>query len=337
MHTQKTAWKRISAAIAAILAMTMVGCGTSDPSKAAESRAEEPKTSFSVTDSFGHKVDFKTRPQRVCLLSATLLSIWYDLGGTAACTPSLTGNEKLQPAHAAAIKKVPKVGMIYAVNLERILATNPDLVIAPGAVSQNVTDKLSSQGIPVLNIKTRSLDEVLQTYQTLGKVLSHTKEAKKRSSQISAQVKSTVNKMPADGKRVAILFATATSISLKLNNSIAGSMAKLLKLKNIASSAIPDDPNAETATLSVEKITQQQPDIIMVTSMVQNNALARQIVNRELTSNPAWQAVDAVRKKKIIYLPQQYFLFNGGPNYPDSVAYMAASVHPEIFGKPIEP
>lgn len=227
--------------------------------------------------------------------------------------------------------------MIYAVNLERILATNPDLVIAPGAVSQNVTDKLSSQGIPVLNIKTRSLDEVLQTYQTLGKVLGHTKEAKKRSSQISAQVKSTVNKMPADGKRVAILFATATSISLKLNNSIAGSMAKLLKLKNIASSAIPDDPNAETATLSVEKITQQQPDIIMVTSMVQNNALARQIVNRELTSNPAWQAVDSVRKKKIIYLPQQYFLFNGGPNYPDSVAYMAASVHPEIFGKPIEP
>ena len=225
--------------------------------------------------------------------------------------------------------------MIYAVNLERMLATNPDLVIAPGAVSQNVTDKLSSQGIPVLNIKTRSLDEVLQTYQTLGKVLGHTKEAKKRSSQISAQVKSTVNKMPADGKRVAILFATATSMSLKLNNSIAGSMAKLLKLKNIASSAIPDDPNAETATLSVEKITQQQPDIIMVTSMVQNNALARQTVNRELTSNPAWQAVDAVRKKKIIYLPQQYFLFNGGPNYPDSVAYMAASVHPEIFGNPL--
>jgi len=71
--------------------------------------------------------------------------------------------------------------------------------------------------------------------------------------------------------------------------------------------------------------------------MVQNNALARQIVNREFTSNPSWQAVDAVRKKKIIYLPQQYFLFNGGPNYPDSVAYMAASVHPEIFGKPIEP
>ncbi|WP_446919591.1 hypothetical protein, partial [Klebsiella pneumoniae] len=78
MHTQKTAWKRISAAIAAILAMTMVGCGTSDPSKGGESRAEEAKTSFSVTDSFGHKVDFKTRPQRVCLLSATLLSIWYD-------------------------------------------------------------------------------------------------------------------------------------------------------------------------------------------------------------------------------------------------------------------
>ena len=191
--------------------------------------------------------------------------------------------------------------MIYAVNLERMLATNPDLVIAPGAVSQNVTDKLSSQGIPVLNIKTRSLDEVLQNYQTLGKVLGHTKEAKKRCSQISAQVKSTVDKMPADGKRVAILFATATSMSLKLNNSIAGSMAKLLKLKNIASSAIPDDPNAETATLSVEKITQQQPDIIMVTSMVQNNALARQIVNRELTSNRL--AGSGCRTKKENHLP----------------------------------
>lgn len=126
MHTHKTAWKRISTAMAAILTMAMVGCGISDPSKGGESRAEEAKTSFSITDSFGHKVDFRTKPQRVCLLSATLLSIWYDLGGTAACTPSLTGNEKLQPAHAAAIKKVPKVGMIYAVNLERILATNPN-------------------------------------------------------------------------------------------------------------------------------------------------------------------------------------------------------------------
>lgn len=327
--------QRITACLVTALILVTAACGTSKSSTHTSDTTAD--TAFSITDSFGKKVDFKEKPKRVCLLSATLLSVWYDVGGTAVCTPSFTGNEKFPPKIATKVKDVPKVGMIWSVNMEQVLAANPDLVIAAGAVSAPVTEKISAQGIPVLNIKTRSLQELQTAYKDFGILVGQPEQAAKRSMKIGSQVNGIVKKMPNDHTRVAILYTTASSTALKLDNSISGSMAKLLHMENIASTAVPDNPNAETTTLNVEKIAKEQPDYLMVTSMVMTNAQGRQLADKELRSNPAWQTVDAVRKNKIIYLPHQYFLFNAGPQYADSVKYMAASVHPEIFGKPVEP
>ena len=63
---------------------------------------------------------------------------------------------------------------------------------------------------------------------------------------------------------------------------------------------------------------------------------AKASLEQQFASNPAWQAVDAVRNGKIVYLPQQYFLYNAGPHYADAARYLAASLRPDVYGSPAE-
>lgn len=71
--------------------------------------------------------------------------------------------------------------------------------------------------------------------------------------------------------------------------------------------------------------------------MIGSNDEAKAKLDEQFASNQAWQAVNAVRNGKVIYLPQQYFLYNAGPYYADVVEYLAACLHPDVYGEPVEP
>ncbi len=188
-----------------------------------------------------------------------------------------------------------------------------------------------------LSVKVRSFEDLVNTYQIFGALNGTQQLIDQRIDQISHQRDEILAKWPGDDISVAILYVTAQSLSVKLGNSIAGEMAATLGVNNIASGLAPDNPGSETATLDVEVIVADQPDHVLVTSMIASNEEAKTRMDEQFASDSAWQAVDAVREHRIIYLPQQYFLFNAGPYYADALEYLAASLHPEIYGQPVEP
>jgi len=192
-------------------------------------------------------------------------------------------------------------------------------------------------GIATVLLRVRSHRDLQQVYRAFGVLGGNPELAGQRLAAIDARYSEILAKAPKKPLSVAILFVTADTISVKLDNSIAGQMANDLGLTNIASGATPDNPGSETTPLDIEFIVARQPDHVLVTSMVGNNDLARQTLQTQLDQNPAWKAIDAIREGRISYLPQQYFLFNAGPYYDDALAYLAATVHPEVFGAPVEP
>ena len=90
----------------------------------------------------------------------------------------------------------------------------------------------------------------------------------------------------------------------------------------------------DSSPMDIEFLAKNQPDIILVTSMIANNDEAKAKLESNFNNNSAWQAIDAVREGRIRYLPQQYFLFNAGPYYPEALEYLAASVRPDVYGEP---
>ena len=310
------------------------------PSASASTALSLSSESFplTVTDTAGRQVTLEKRPERVVFLSGTPLNVWYDAGGTAVGRPKLTDNIRLGADYAETIKALPSVGMPYATDSEAVAGLQPDLVVGVEGPHDAAIEAFQKLGINSILVKIRSLDDLRQTYKVFGILGGSSEVAAQRIAAIEEQCQQVVSKTPQEEKAsVVILFVTSDSLAVKRDNSIAGQMVLQLGLSNIASSSTPDNPGSETTPLDIEYIVSKQPDHVFVTSMMGSNEQARETFQEQLESNPAWQSINAVREGRIHYLPQQYFLFNAGPYYGDALAYLAASIHPDIFGAPVEP
>ncbi len=288
---------------------------------------------LTIVDYWGYETVLESLPERVGVLSGTLLNIWYDLGGTSACTSDLSGNLKVHQQYEEEIRALPSVGAVYSLNLESIIAQELDLVIVQAGVQTDAAKALRDMGIPVISLLPRTFESLTEIYRLFGQILGQEELAQERINILTQERQSYIDLAPEDGKRVAILYLTSSSLSVKLNSSIAGDIANSLGIGNIADGLPPDTIGSENTPLDIEYLVEQDPDMILVTSMVGNNALAEETMERQFAENQAWQSVDAVAQGHVAYLPQEYYLYNAGPYYGEAVHYMACAVYPEIFGE----
>lgn len=287
-----------------------------------------------VTDYFGDETVLKALPERIAVVSGTPLVIWYDLGGKSICTSNIAdGNLKLTEGREEEMLALPEVGPVYSLNMEALVAQNPDLIITQAGVQSSVTESLREMGYPVISVMPRDFQEVLDCYRVFGAILGAEDLAEKKIADLAAEQESYISKAPTEGKRVVMLYLTASSLSVKLDSSIAGGIARDLHIQNIASNLPPDTIGSENTPLDIEYIVEQNPDMILVTSMIGSNELAVETMEKHFAENQAWSTVPAVTEGRVYYLPQEYFLYNAGPYFNEAVRYMACTVYPEIYGE----
>ncbi len=288
---------------------------------------------LTVTDALGYETTIETAPQKVAVLSGTPMNIWYDLGGKSICTSDVSANIRLTEGYEEEICALPTVGQVYALNTEAVVEQRPDLIIAQLGTQNTVAASLRDMGFDVIITHIRSLKDVMDTYRAFGKILEQNELAEQRISELAAGRDAVVEQLPDTQPSVVILYVTSKSLAVKLDNSIAGDIAAILELDNIASNLPPDTIGSETTPLDIEYIVEQDPDYVLVTTMISSNEEARATVEEQFASNPAWSSVEAISEGRVIYLPQQYFLYNAGPYYVDAITYMAKGIYPEIYGE----
>lgn len=333
--------------LAALGAILTVGCasssrmgGLSNVKSAPKAEAEQPPIivkgdtyPLTITDYLGVETVLEKPPARPAVLSGTPLNVWYDLGGKSVCTSDISSNLKLIPEYEDELKNLPMVGPVYSINLEAVIAQQPDLVIAQVGTQSTPAKELRRMGYKVITTYIRSFDDVVATYRAFGSILDqrHLAEAKIKALQECKDA--IVSKVPQKGKSVVILYVTARTLAVKLNNSIAGDVANILRLENIAASLPPDTIGSEHTPLDIEYIVGKNPDYVLVTSMIASNEEAKRVMEHEFSKNPAWKGVKAIQAGRVVYLPQQYFLYNAGPYYCEAIEIMAKGIYPELFGE----
>ncbi|MDD7280113.1 MAG: ABC transporter substrate-binding protein [Oscillospiraceae bacterium] len=288
---------------------------------------------LTVRDYLKYETTIESKPERVAVMSGTPLNIWYDLGGKSVCTSDVSSNIRLTEGYEDEIKALPQIGPVYSIDMESVIAEEPDLIIAQVGTQSTQGSKLREMGYNVIQTNIRGFDDVVATYRAFGKLLGQNELAEQRISELEKGKKEITDKLPDDDISVVILYVTSKSLAVKLDNSIAGDIAKILELDNIASDLPPDTVGSETTPLDIEYIVENDPDYVLVTTMISSNAEARKTVEEQFASNPAWNSVNAVNEGRVIYLPQQYYLYNAGPYYVDAIEYMAQSIYPEIYGE----
>jgi iron complex transport system substrate-binding protein len=272
-------------------------------------------------------VELAKKPVRVVSLSNSYLSFVEVAKGDLVGVVSAKAAKAKIPAKFA---QLPTVGEVYNVNTEALVNLKPDLILGNKNQHEKLVPILEANHIPILLFSTKSYEDVKRTLTSIGKIYGHEAEATAKIKAMDAEIASIVAKVPHKQLKVAIIHATPSNVTVELDGSIAGDVAKRLGFTNVAVGAAPLKDNPERTPYSMEVLVQQNPDVIFITSMGEPGKIEARL-KLDIKSNPSWNSLQAVQKNKIYVLPENLFLLNPGLAYPEAVKFMAKTIYPEVF------
>ncbi|MBE8949667.1 MAG: ABC transporter substrate-binding protein [Quinella sp. 3Q1] len=313
--------KKILSAIL-IAGFLLTGCGTEKNSPPAE--MEQAQVFATIDDDAGRKVILQQKPTRIVVTSASFLEPLHAVGGVIVGRPD---SKNKMPDWA---KDLASVGAVYQIDVERLLNCAPDLVIVNKGMNEKLLPVLEENKIPALVVELKTYDDVKRGLKNFSAISGDTQAGEKIIADMDAAIKAIVERVPKEKLRVAILHSTAQGLTVQLDGSIAGSIAKMFGWENVASGMTPLEKNPDAAPYSMETLAEQNPEIIFVTSMGDLDEI-KSNMTRAIAENAAWQAIGAVKDNRLYFLPQDLFLLSPGLRYPEAVKTMAQLIYSDKF------
>ena len=274
-----------------------------------------PAFPVTVTDDDGQTVTIEREPQRLITLAPSNTEIVYALGiGDRLVAVSDYSD---YPPEAAA---KPKVGYIR-VDIERVIAYNPDLILATGAHRQQVTPQLRQRGLKVITLDPKNIDHVFDNILLVGRATGQTATAEKLVADLKARVRQIETKVRQAKTRPRVFFELDKSLFTVGPGSFIHDMIVRAGGENIAGDA--DRPYPQ---LSLEVLLQRDPEVIIITDIGPYGGETPESVR----ARPGWQTISAVKNNRIV--PINPDLVNRpGPRIVDGFEAIARALHPELF------
>ena len=313
---------RLAACLAWLLMLAVFsGCGSQ-----AEQGSQNPNAYTVIEDDAGRRVVLERKPERIAVTSVSFLEPLHAVGGSVVARPD---SRTKMPDFA---KDAASIGQVFQIDVEKLLACQPDLVIINKGMNEKLLDTLESNGIPAIVVDMKSYDDVKREIGIFAQITGEREKGEELVADMDRHIQESVEQLPKEKKRVAILHSTAQGLSVQLDGSIAGSIVKMLGWENVASGMKPLDKNPDAAPYSMETLVEQNPEIILVTSMGKLEDI-KSDMQKMIDTNAAWQSIPAIQKGQLYYLPQDMFLLSPGIHYPEAVDIVAGLVYPEASRK----
>lgn len=277
-----------------------------------------------MRDDRGKSIHFATPPKRVVILNNSLVDLWYECGGSVVGRPFV--NSAPLPAQAM---KAPEIGHMTNPNVEKILALQPDLVIAYHGLDAH--DRLLSlfegAGIATASVELETFADYISLSERFSLLLGKdTSRADAPWKVVKNKVAQQLQKKHATKPKVLILFGSPKDVSVRLEDSQVGSMVKNLGAINIAQQ--PGLRSDMAAQFSLERVVEQDPDIVLIQCMGDEKQIGERIA-KQMGANPAWKSVKAVRSGQVHMLPKEFFLYKPNAHWADAYAYLENILYPQ--------
>jgi len=311
------------ASIVIMISLLFSGCA----SQPKEKEVVKVNTDYlQITDDAGRSVTLTKKPQRIAVLSPSLLDALYGVGGTAIARPSSKTFEIYPSSQMAG-----EVGFEHDINIEQLISLQPDLVIGIQGTHDELIPILENIKVPIIILKIKKYEDIVAKVKLLGDIAGTPVRAQGLIDKMQMKINAVEAKLPAQSKKVAILHATAKNVTMELDNSIAGNIAKMLKMRNIATGSTPLESDPDMGSYSVGKLVEGDADVILVVTRGSRVDIET-IMKTDIASEPEWAKLRAVQSGQVFYLPSEFFQLNPGIRFHEAVDYMAKKVYPDIYG-----
>jgi iron complex transport system substrate-binding protein len=266
--------------------------------------------SRTLTDDLGRTVVVPDHPHKLVCLAPSIVDDVYGLGAG----PDVIAVSDYTTYPAEASKK-PSIGAPLNPSLEKIIALRPDLVLATGDFNRiPAIDQLSHYGIPVYTVNPHGIAGIHKSIVSLGRALNRDAEAAALLHDL--QTREEFIRQRIQGKPVVRLFMPVWYDPIIT----VGKHAFLTELIEMAGgSSITSDIAQEWPQVSVEAILARKPDALL---LIKGSKMSI----AELEDRPGWQALAAVRERRVFYVDKLIELPSPAAIY--AMEDLAKELHP---------
>jgi len=268
-----------------------------------------------VVDQLGRRVNVPDDPGRVISMAPSITEIIYALKEE----NRLKGVTRYSDFPTAA-KKLPRIGSYVRLDIERILALNPDLCIATkDGNPKAIVDRLTSLDIPVYVVNPHDLNSILETILEIGAILNADHRAKALIGDLSRRIRRVENRAAQSDYRPRVFFQIGISPIIS-----AGRGTFIHQLIDTAGGVNLAAGSKAYPRFSTEQVLALEPEVLIITSM------ARQAVFEQVRDEwRRWPDIPAVRDERIFLVNSDLF-DRPSPRLVSGLELLIRLIHPEL-------
>jgi iron complex transport system substrate-binding protein len=267
-----------------------------------------------VADDRKKEIDIPAKPNRIISLAPTNTELLFALG----LDKEIVGDTEYCDYPEAA-KGKEKVGGFADVDVERIVALRPDLVLAFGTVQLPVVETLEKRGLKVFWLYPHSVNDILDSFERVGKITGRVTEAKVlRDSVVKGinDLQRTLGALPEE-KRPTVFrvmgFSRAATIGA---DSFQNDLFQVAGGRNAFPVAGKD-----YFEMDARELKERDPAVLLVCGDDEKE------LKRKLRESPVYRDLSAVRNDRVLVMPCE-LTCRPGPRIGDAALRLAQYLHP---------
>ena len=277
---------------------------------------------LTVIDDFGETVTIQGIPQRIVSLAPSNTEILFAIGLEDRIV-GVTDYCDYPPAAAG----IQKIGGYSTISIEKVLAADPNLIIAAPGNTEDVVNRLRDLGMTVITLNPETIDDVLRDIALLGEVTGQEEQA-------SACVESLQLRINTVTEKTDTLTKKPTAVHVVWHDPIWISGSGTFQDEVIA---MAGGVNAFGSVdgwgiVSLEEFIVADPDYILVSSGTgMTEEEGHDVIKDYFMNEPRMQGLKSVRDGHI-YVIDADVISRGGPRIVDALEEVATILAPDLFG-----
>lgn len=265
----------------------------------------EEKSLF-FTDDLGRQVELPHKVERVISLAPSLTEIIFAVGAGDKLVGVTTYCDFPEKA-----KEIEKVGDTIRPSLERVIALKPDVVfISTASQLEGFMRVLEKRGIKVFVTNPDSIEKILESIETIGKILDRESGAKQLVEQLKSRVAKVVEESQKRPKKPRVFVQIDKSLFTVGRDSFLTDL-----IRKAGGVSVTEDIETSYPKISKERALALNPEVIILTDSYDNNE-----------PNEVFSSSDAVKYSKV-YRINTDVLSRPGPRIVDALEQIAEMIH----------
>ena len=278
------------------------------------------------TDAIGSTITLHGTPERIVSLIPSHTEMLFAVGAGSSVVGVTTYCD--YPPEA---REIEKIGDVTAMSLEKIVALDPDLVLASKGNARELIYSLKVLDVPVFVLDPQSIEEVLDAIGTVGRLAGRTEAASGLLDgyrQRLARVAELIDDLP-ESERPTIFVGSPFRDENWTPGPETYTSAVIRRAggRNVADDLAP----GTWAVYNLENIVSKDPQVLLSTlGEGQDAEEVRARFLERAKSLKGWQNLDAVRNERVVLIPENWLL-RPAPRLFLAIETLAGALHPNLF------